>query len=195
MTLAATLAFAEPPAKQRLTERTWFLPVRVGTRAAIRPGTNGAIRFDTAIQPVRARHLLTELNLGWTAPTGLLLEDEVWPRRQNSISVGADLLYAPVPLLGIGPSFDLDYRWYRQEWVTVGDTWVPTLGLVVDVQVLRGPWYSLSVNTEARVDLVRTELQVAERGSARLSPVALELGLRFAFGHGRPPGTRRTEGS
>lgn len=167
-----------------------FVPLRVESRLITRPGLTSTVIFEGGFQAFRVRYLTAELNLGVT-PTARFRDSEI-PRTIGTVSASADVLLEPTAFLAIGPSASVDLRWYRQQYDDVALGLMPTAGLRVNCDVLRGRWYALAITLKGMTDLGRTLLVYDDAPPRALSILSGQAGLRFDFGHGKNLGRRRS---
>ena len=179
LTLFAVAALAGRPGST-----PWpTVPLRLETRLIARAGMEPSTVMEGGFQVFRVRHLTTELNLGVVAATAF--RDSSVARKMGTVSASADVLLEPTVFLGVGPTLSLDARWFRQQGVDVGARLVPTAGVRVNLDLLRGSWWALAFTLRGTSDLARIALVYGDEPARPLSMFSLQSGIRFDFGHGR----------
>jgi len=127
------------------------------------------------------------LDLGVQAST-LQRVDNFLPIRQfASLGVVVDGVFAATPGINIGPSATMTFRPYQQQWMQVGGTWIPTLGLRATTGILTQRTWQMQLTLRGSADLVRTRLVFATAEIRDLNPWEVQIGLRFLFARQRSP--------
>lgn len=158
--------------------------LRGSVRAAHREGELTTGSLEIGVEGFRHGNVAFEANLAYRAQHSLRILGI--RRAVEAVDVTGDVWFETGEFLAIAASGGVSLRWYTQEWTRIDDLFVPIVGFRTYTPVVRAPGWSAGIDTKTSVDLVSTNLILADTAVVRAAPVAVEVGVRFAFGHQGP---------
>ncbi len=185
------LDFEAPPERPELAvatvrprrRRSVLPPTRIGMRAGLRPEMNTAFITDFGIQVRRWSKVKLDVAAGVTIPHGLTVPGPL--RQLIRADYTAELLYLVGPGLEVGPLLGVSLRTFLQQGTWVGRAVVPIVGARWTMPLVKSRRFAWSLDARGIVDLARVDMVIETREIRALSPLELQMGIRFDFGHGR----------
>lgn len=186
---SAPVALAAPrsPAAMAAGERRGFRfpPLRFGLGVGMRPGMQSSFVFSMGAQLKRWKRAKLDGFLGLSAGANLWIPGPFRSLIQTDNLY--DLLLPVGHRLEVGPTAGVSFRRYRQQWNDVGVAVTPVLGVRANAPLVLSRRFSWALDARCLFDLLPTQLAVEGREIRPVSPLQIQVAMRFNFGHGRPP--------
>ena len=157
-------------------------PLRLDLRTPFRQGLGPGAVLALGSQVSRTRSLALDLTVAYQS--GRLLTTPGPQRSQLCAELGVDARLDLGRWLGVGPTAGIDYRWFRQQGMTISDAWIPVVGAKLDSTLLRTRHWSVVIGARATVDTVLTRFVLETAQVRMLQPVEGQVGLKINFGNG-----------
>lgn len=157
-------------------------PFRFGLRAALRSDLNVGPVFELGLQAWSNRRFKLDANFIYVSQ-GLSVPGP--QRNMDQFDLGVDLLWVASKSFEVGPVVAVSNRRFQQQGVNLQRFWVPVVGGRASVPVLHHRRWSWTTDVRVTTDLSLTRLVFDTQELRDLSPVQVQVGQRFNFGHGR----------
>jgi hypothetical protein len=189
LALLGALCLAAPARAQRAPGEGYVPSVHLATRLALREGTNVGSSFELGMQVLRPGGIELHVSAIYEPDRALTIPAVV--RRSYSQYEGIVDLMLPVGAwVAVGPSASLAVRQYQQDWDPFFVP-TPTAGARATLGLAGSRTWRLSLDGRTTVDLTWNRLVVGTAEVRTLSPVQLQVGLRFDIGAGLPVAEHR----